>query len=94
MYDGALGAGPHEAAYEATLAAAVLREGEAANRPVFLTRLGGGAFGNDGAWIDDAIRLALDRYRHTSLDVRFVSFGAVPPSLRAIEAEFAERGND
>lgn len=77
-----------EAAYEATLAAALLRYGETASAPVFLTCLGGGAFGNDGAWIDDAIRLALERYRDATLDVRFVSYGAVPASLREIEAAF------
>ncbi len=31
-------------------------------RSVFLTRLGGGAFGNDEDWINDAMRLAFQRY--------------------------------
>lgn len=47
-----------EAAYEATLLAAVLNARRGASRQVLLTRLGGGAFGNQGAWIDGAIRRA------------------------------------
>jgi hypothetical protein len=58
-----------EASYEATLRAA--RTTGAAT--VFLTYLGGGAFGNDEAWIADAIGHALDRVG--GLDVRLVSYG-------------------
>ncbi|WP_066335790.1 hypothetical protein [Azohydromonas lata] len=48
-----------EAAYEATLLAGVLNARRSASRRVLLTRLGGGAFGNEPAWIDDAIHRAL-----------------------------------
>ena len=78
-----------EAAYEATLAAAALTAQGSRAPLVFLTRLGGGAFGNDDAWIDAAIRLALNRYRGYALEAVFVSYGPVPPSLRALEGEFA-----
>jgi hypothetical protein len=55
---------------------------------VLLTRLGGGAFGNDDAWIDAAMRRALTITQGFSLDVRIVSFGAPPPSMLALEKTF------
>lgn len=61
-----------EAAYEATLLAAVLNAARTSCHVVYLTRLGGGAFGNDSAWIDAAIHRALDAVRDFSLDVRIV----------------------
>jgi len=56
-----------EAAYEATLAAAVLNARRTGNPTVFLTLLGGGAFGNDRSWILDALRRALRLYRAAPL---------------------------
>ena len=55
-----------EAAYEATLLAAVDRE----SNIVLLTREGGGAFGNADEWIDDAIVRALAIVEHAGLDIR------------------------
>ena len=77
-----------EAAYEATLWAAVLNAGRGASNIVLLTRLGGGAFGNDDAWIDAAMRRALTNVQDFGLDVRLVSFGAPPPSMLALEKAF------
>ncbi len=48
-----------EAAYEATLWAAVLNAQRGASNVVFLTLLGGGAFGNPSSWIHAAIGRAL-----------------------------------
>ncbi|KAA0098874.1 hypothetical protein CIW49_13420 [Mycolicibacterium sp. P1-18] len=73
-----------EAAYEATLLAAV---GETSN-VVLLTRLGGGVFGNADAWIDDAIVRAVDIVADAGLDIRLVSHGRVHDSFRAIEERF------
>jgi hypothetical protein len=64
-----------EAAYEATLWAAVLNARRGSSNIVLLTRLGGGAFGNDGAWIDTAIRRAMTIAKDFSLDVRLVRYG-------------------
>jgi hypothetical protein len=50
-----------EAAYEATLLAGILNARRGLSNRVLLTRLGGGAFGNDPLWIDDAINRALAR---------------------------------
>jgi hypothetical protein len=49
-----------EAAYEATMWAAVLNAQRGVSNVVFLTLLGGGAFGNRGRWIDAAMRQAPD----------------------------------
>ena len=80
-----------EAAYEATLAAAVLNAARGGAGTVFLTRLGGGAFGNDDAWIDDAMRLAFRRYGGFGLDARLVSYGGVTATMKTLAAEFTAR---
>ena len=77
-----------EAAYEATLWAAVLNSRRGTSNIVLLTRLGGGAFGNDDAWIDAAMQRALTKVQDCSLDVRLVSFGAPRPSMLALEKAF------
>jgi hypothetical protein len=71
-----------EAAYEATLCAAVLNSHRTGNHRVFLTQLGGGAFGNDPDWILDALVRALSLFRQSGLDVSVVSFGGSDPLLR------------
>jgi hypothetical protein len=70
-----------EAAYEATLRAALLNQETTGCPTVFLTSLGGGAFGNDKAWIDAAMARAYEVVKDCELDVRIVSFGggAKPP---------------
>ena len=76
-----------EAAYEATLRAAALRHSDGASPTVLLTRLGGGAFGNDDAWIDSALSRALDLVATAGLDVRLVSYGRAHPSHLALERQ-------
>ncbi|MET4701823.1 hypothetical protein ABIE65_004871 [Constrictibacter sp. MBR-5] len=77
-----------EAAYEATLWAAVLNARRGASNVVLLTRLGGGAFGNDDAWIDAAVRRALSMASDFGLDVRLVSIASPPPSMLVLEQEY------
>ena len=72
-----------EAAYEATLRAAILNSQRQASNVVYLTMLGGGAFGNKPAWIVDAIERALTLAEPANLDVRLVSFGT--PWRRVVE---------
>jgi hypothetical protein len=76
-----------EAAYEATLLAAV-EQSSAGSNIVLLTRVGGGAFGNADEWIDDAIVRALSTVEHAGLDVRLVSHGRIHDSNRAIAERF------
>lgn len=78
-----------EAAYEATLWAGVLNARQGSSNIVLLTRLGGGAFGNEPAWIDEAMQHALTRLRDFDLDVRLVSLGAPPRSMLELEKSFA-----
>jgi hypothetical protein len=77
-----------EAAYEATLCAGILNARATGNRTVFLTLLGGGAFGNMTEWITDAIRRALKIHRHADLDVAIVSYGSSREFVRAIAEEW------
>lgn len=67
-----------EAAYEATLLAAVLNRERTGCPTVFLTSLGGGAFGNPPQWIEAALAHALQAVGGFDLDVRVVSFGSGP----------------
>ena len=78
-----------EAAYEATLLEGVLNARRGGSPVVLLTRLGGGAFGNEDAWIDDALVRAVECVGGPDLDVRVVSYRAPTPSLRAIARRFA-----
>jgi hypothetical protein len=78
-----------EAAYEATMWAAVINAQRSASNVVFLTLLGGGAFGNDGKWITAAIQRALKLMATFDLDVRLVSYSEPSPELMAIVEEFS-----
>jgi hypothetical protein len=62
-----------EAAYEATLRAAVVNMQRGRSNVVFLTLLGGGAFGNHLDWIYHAMRRAVDLVIDAGLDIRIVS---------------------
>lgn len=70
-----------EATYEATLLAASIQAAAGGSNLVLLTRVGGGAFGNEDPWIDDALRQALALAEFADLDVRLVSWGEVHPSF-------------
>lgn len=73
-----------EATYEATLLAAAEQASIGGSAIVLLTRVGGGAFGNGPAWIDDAIERALSIVEYAGLDIRLVGYGHVNPSSQAI----------
>ena len=77
-----------EGAYEATLWAAVHNAARHGSRTVFLTRLGGGAFGNPTAWIDAAMRRALHKLKGVALDVRIVSYRRPDDALVQLAQEF------
>ena len=73
-----------EAAYEATLCAAIVNAQRHGNNRVFLTLLGGGAFGNDPAWIMAALQRAVHIYQQADLDVVLVSYGSPTPALQPL----------
>lgn len=78
-----------EAAYEATLWAAVLNAQRTGSNIVFLTFLGGGVFGNDAAWITSAMRRAFQLASGFGLDVRLVSYGKPFPETLKMVDDFA-----
>lgn len=73
-----------EGAYEATLAAAVVNAARSGSRRVFLTLLGGGAFGNPTPWIVDAIARATHLHRNAGLEVVIASFRAPNPDVESL----------
>lgn len=76
-----------QAAYEATLAAAVINANKTGYKKVYLTLLGGGAFGNAISWIIDALQKALNAYRQSGLSIMIVSYGRSKPELSALLTE-------
>lgn len=83
-----------EAAYEATLCAAILNAGRNGGNRLFLTLLGGGVFGNNPDWIVDAIRRSLELYSNSGLDIAIVSFGSSNRDVRRLVREFGDARND
>ena len=77
-----------EATYEATLCAAVLNKTRNRSNILFLTMIGGGAFGNQPEWIIDAIRRALRLHEHSGLDVRMVSYRHPNSMIDVLAKEF------
>jgi hypothetical protein len=78
-----------EATYEATLLSAMLNVQRHGSPLVYLTRVGGGAFGNDAAWISGAIQRAVARYRDAGLDVRIVSYANPDTATLEIARQFS-----
>lgn len=76
-----------EATYESTLLAGVLNRQRGVSPIVLLTCVGGGVFGNRDEWIDAAIRRALLACAGRGLDVRIVSYAAVPGWLKRLAAD-------
>lgn len=77
-----------EAAYEATLHAALINLARNGCPVVYLTLLGGGAFGNPSHWIMDALLLALRKFEDAPLDVRIVSYGTSNPEVGMVIRKF------
>lgn len=64
-----------ESAYEATLCTAIINNNRTKQRePVFLTYLGGGAFGNEEHIIKDSMHKALTKYKDYNLDVILIEY--------------------
>ena len=73
-----------EATYEATLCAALVNASHTGNNQVFLTLVGGGAFGNETDWILGGLQRALDCYRDAALDIAIVSYGEANPRIQSL----------
>lgn len=77
-----------EAAYEATMWAAVQNAQRGTSNIVLLTFLGGGAFGNEDQWIHAAMRRALKMMSGFDLDVRLVSYGTPSKAIVQLAENF------
>ena len=77
-----------EASYEATICAAILNASKTKNCNVYLTLLGGGAFGNKESWIISAIERALMKYKHIDLNVFIVSYHASNDQVKTLVDRF------
>ena len=73
-----------EASYEAAVCAAIINSSETGNNKLFLTFLGGGAFGNKDDWIIRAINRSMQLYQHSGLEVVIVSFSGPKPCIQEI----------
>ncbi|HEY9170432.1 MAG TPA: hypothetical protein VIN72_13140 [Lutibacter sp.] len=71
-----------EATYEATFYVALRNYERTKNNKVFLTLIGGGAFGNEKEWIFNAIENSIKKFSNTPLDTKIVSYGASNKELQ------------
>lgn len=78
-----------EAAYEATLCAAILNSANTKNNRFYLTLLGGGVFGNEPDWILDGLKRSLVRYVDWDIDVGIVSYGTSKPGVPQLIEELS-----
>ncbi|MFZ5949387.1 MAG: hypothetical protein ACOYXC_01680 [Candidatus Rifleibacteriota bacterium] len=77
-----------EASYEAAFCASILNSQQNGNKKLFLTMLGGGAFGNDPKWILAAIKRSMQLYSHHGLDVAIVSYGQASSEIQTFIKDF------
>lgn len=64
-----------EALYEATFYAALINLEKTGSNIVYLTLVGGGAFGNEIDWILESLENVIEQFKEVALDVRMVSYG-------------------
>lgn len=79
-----------EASYEATFCAAIINSNRTGSKKLFLTLLGGGAFGNRYEWITAAIKRALMIYADYDLDITIVSFLESKPIVQELIVAWRE----
>lgn len=81
-----------EATYEATFAIAIANAAVTGNRALYLTSVGGGAFGNDRQWITGAIERACQLFRRSDLDVKIVCYRSMDPGVEKLVRTFQPKG--
>ncbi|WP_298953248.1 hypothetical protein [uncultured Nonlabens sp.] len=77
-----------EATYEATLHAAMINLNKGKSNKVFLTLVGGGAFGNDFDWIIESLIKAIEKFKSIPLDIKIVSYGRSNTLLKKAIEQF------
>ena len=78
-----------EASYEATFCAGILNYLQNGNNTLYLTLIGGGAFGNKKEWITNAIHRSLNLYKYVGLDVAIVSYGRSNEYIQELIKKFS-----
>lgn len=73
-----------EATYEATLYAGLLNLEKTGCNKVYLTLVGGGAFGNEFEWIFESLEKAIRKFENTALDIVIVSYGSSNSRVRKL----------
>lgn len=63
-----------EALYESTLYAGLLNMQNNNSNLVYLTLVGGGAFGNEEYWILESLQKAIEKFKNIPLDIKIVSY--------------------
>lgn len=71
-----------EALYEATLYAGMVNMEKNNSNLVYLTLVGGGAFGNEYHWILESMKKAIGKFKNVPLNVKIVSYGEPNPYLK------------
>uniref|UniRef100_UPI00404B0328 hypothetical protein n=1 Tax=Flavobacterium sp. TaxID=239 RepID=UPI00404B0328 len=64
-----------EATYESTLYAGMINMEINKSNVVYLTLVGGGAFGNEEYWILESLQKTIRKFKHVPLDIKIVSYG-------------------
>ncbi len=77
-----------EASYEATFRAGILNAKRFGSNKLFLTLVGGGAFGNEMFWIMDALKTNLEKFKNSGLDVNIVSYGQPDANVQELIDNF------
>lgn len=77
-----------EATYEATLYSAMLNLDKNKSTKVFLTLVGGGAFGNEIEWILESLIKVIKKFKNFPLDVKVVSYDISNALLQKVIAEY------
>ena len=73
-----------EASYEAVICAGLANMHATGDHRVYLTMIGGGAFGNRDQWIVESIQWAIEKWRSAPLELKVVSYGRSQPVVQSM----------
>jgi len=82
------------ASYEAAICAAIVNAKRTGNSTLFLTLVGGGAFGNELGWIVNGIRRSLNLYSDSGLDITLVSRSRSNPCVQQLVSDLSGKKSD
>ena len=73
-----------EASYEAVILAGLLNHEVTGDPRIYLTLIGGGAFGNEDDWIVESIQRIVEIWVNAPLELNVVSYGRSQPVLKSL----------